>query len=161
MRFLPCDYTVLQLKRTIGCNCLHVRSHIFGNRWQPSEQRESVNRQHRLWRGETFSRTKQFINFHTTQDQLKIALHNLIQTVKEPYYTMKASVEKILPIIENVAERMKQRGLELRDQVKSVVNVIRKAMVWIKEVSNVCNKSKGTPFDQCLKAFETSIVDCR
>lgn len=90
-----------------------------------------------------------------------MALHNLIQAVKEPYYMVKEAVEEIVPAIEKIAEEMRQKGMELKNQVKNVVHVIKKAMIWLKAVADVCKKSKATPFDQCSKAFETTIVSCR
>lgn len=60
-------------------------------------------------------------NFHVLsdclacgQDQLKLALHELIHAVKEPFYTIKEAVEKIIPLIKNVMENVKQSVVELK-----------------------------------------------
>lgn len=51
--------------------------------------------------------------------------------------------------------------MELKNKVKSIVIVMKNAMTWLKEAADVCNKSKGSPFEQCMKTFETNIVECR
>lgn len=51
------------------------------------------------------------------QDQLKMALHELVQAVKEPYYTIKEAVEKIIPVIEKVMEEIKQSLLDLKNRL--------------------------------------------
>lgn len=95
------------------------------------------------------------------KDQVKIALQSLIQTLEEPYLIVKEAMKEILPIIKNVAEKMREGVTELKNEVQKMVKIIKSAMLWLKEVVDVCNQTKATPFDQCIKAFETSIVGCR
>lgn len=54
------------------------------------------------------------------QDQLKLAIHDLVHAVKEPYYTIKEAVEKIIPLIKNAMEKIKQTAVELKDRIVGI-----------------------------------------
>lgn len=56
------------------------------------------------------------------QDQLKIALHNLIHAIKEPYFTVKEAVEKIVPLVKKALNEVKQSANELKEQVVKIGN---------------------------------------
>lgn len=66
-------------------------------------------------------------NFHVMsdcmacgQDQLKLAMYDLVHAVKEPYYTIKEAVEKIIPLIKNAMEKIKQTAVELKDRIVGI-----------------------------------------
>ena len=79
-------------------------------------------------------------------------------------------------------EKVKQSALELKEDVLSIgkndsflklllqkmlsvsihtVQVIKKAAAWLRSAADSCNKSKGTPFEKCIKSFQGSIIKCR
>lgn len=90
-----------------------------------------------------------------------MALHELISSVKEPYYTIKEAVEKLIPVVEKIMAKIKDTADELRKSLSSVLATMKKAFLWFQNITNVCNEKNGTPYQKCSKAFERTLEKCR
>ncbi|CRL00122.1 CLUMA_CG013402, isoform A [Clunio marinus] len=95
------------------------------------------------------------------QDQVKLALHDLIHSFKEPLHVIKDAINKMLPLIENVMENVKEKVVNIKDHVIEIVDNIQTSFIWLENVFNFCNEKLGTPFEKCLKLVETSEIRCR
>lgn len=95
------------------------------------------------------------------QDQLKLALRELIDSVKEPYYTIKEAVEKLIPVVQKIMAKIKDTADDLRKSLSSVLTTMKKAFLWLQDITNVCNERNGTPYQKCSKAFERTLEKCR
>lgn len=95
------------------------------------------------------------------QDKLKVALHELIETLKEPYQAIKEAVEKLIPIINNTMEKIKQSAMNLKESVENVVTNMKEAFAWLEDIVEVCNESKGSPFKKCSKTLMQTRDRCQ
>ncbi|KAL7050481.1 hypothetical protein ACKWTF_004096 [Chironomus riparius] len=96
-----------------------------------------------------------------SQDQVRIALKNLVDAAKEPYKMVKDMVSKMLPVIERNIERIKENLLEMKQNIVNVVRSIKKAFSWLENIVKVCNEEEGSPLEKCEAALDEAIKSCR
>ncbi|KAG5678517.1 hypothetical protein PVAND_008184 [Polypedilum vanderplanki] len=93
-----------------------------------------------------------------SQDQLRIALNEFSNAIKEPYKIMKETFSQILPVIKENVEKIKTNLIEMKRHLTGVVQNIRKAFAWLASIANMCNME---PYKKCIAGFEQSIGNCR
>jgi hypothetical protein len=70
--------------------------------------------------------------FFTSQAQLKMALNELANTVKEPYKMMKDAFAQILPVIKRNAEKIKTTLMDMKSHLSNIGKCLKKIKIICK-----------------------------
>ncbi|KAG5324991.1 DCST2 protein, partial [Pseudoatta argentina] len=95
------------------------------------------------------------------QEQLKQAVKNVVDLVKEPFYALRDAISKIIKTVKMVMKKIKQTLVAIKRLVLSILRVITSVFQWLGNIVNICNKKQGTPFDRCQRVFEGAVDDCK
>ncbi|EGI58274.1 DC-STAMP domain-containing protein 2 [Acromyrmex echinatior] len=95
------------------------------------------------------------------QEQLKQAVKNVVDLVKEPFYALRDAISKVIKMVKMVMKKIKQTLVAIKRLVLSILRVITSVFQWLGNVVNICNKKLGTPFDRCQRVFEGAVDDCK
>ncbi|KAG5333498.1 DCST2 protein, partial [Acromyrmex charruanus] len=95
------------------------------------------------------------------QEQLKQAVKNVVDLVKEPFYALRDAISKIIKTVKMVMKKIKQTLVAIKRLVLSILRVITSVFQWLGNIVNICNKKLGTPFDRCQRVFEGAVDDCK
>ncbi|KYN04262.1 DC-STAMP domain-containing protein 2 [Cyphomyrmex costatus] len=94
-------------------------------------------------------------------EQLKQAVKNVVDLIKEPFYALRDAISKVIKAVKVVVKKIKQTLMAIKRLVLSILKVITSVFQWLGNVVNICNKKLGTPFDRCQRVFEGAVDDCK
>ncbi|XP_062549952.1 DC-STAMP domain-containing protein 2 isoform X2 [Armigeres subalbatus] len=94
-----------------------------------------------------------------SQDRLKAAVQDALQALKAPFLAMKRTIKMILSEVEKAFMKVQRVLMDVMRLVK--LHTIKAGYEWLANIAAVCNKKNGTPFDQCIRALESAVEDCK
>ncbi|KAK0162528.1 hypothetical protein PV327_006301 [Microctonus hyperodae] len=94
------------------------------------------------------------------QEELKETISNISDLIKQPFYSLRDSIAKVLKTIKEIVKKIENTMLAIKRIVLSILRVIKSAFDWLGSVVSICNKKVGTPFERCEKVFEGAVADC-
>ncbi|XP_071579908.1 DC-STAMP domain-containing protein 2 [Temnothorax nylanderi] len=95
------------------------------------------------------------------QEQLKQAVKNVVDLIKEPFYALRDAISKVIKTVKVVVKKIKRTLVAIKRLVLSILRVITSVFQWLGSIVNICNKKLGTPFDRCQRVFEGAVTDCK
>lgn len=115
------------------------------------------------------------------QSQLKSALKELLDIMKEPFVAIKHAVQEIMKNIKVVLVKFRAVMIRMKKLIVKIcervydnniflistnfffdkVSTIGKAFQFLGNVVSVCNRNVGTPFQRCVKMFEEANESCK
>ncbi|XP_018046467.1 PREDICTED: LOW QUALITY PROTEIN: uncharacterized protein LOC108685963 [Atta colombica] len=95
------------------------------------------------------------------QEQLKQALKNVVDLIKEPFYALRDAISKVIKTIKVIMKKIKRTLVAIKRLMLSILRVITSVFQWLGRVVNICNKKLGSPYDRCRTVFEGAVDDCK
>uniref|UniRef100_W8BV95 DC-STAMP domain-containing protein 2 n=2 Tax=Ceratitis capitata TaxID=7213 RepID=W8BV95_CERCA len=95
------------------------------------------------------------------QTQLKHALEEMLEVMKEPLVAIKRAVQTAMSNIKKVMKQVELLLYRIKELVLVVLSGIKVMMEWLNSIVKFCNKEYGTPFDRCMKIADDAMKDCR
>ncbi|XP_053687022.1 DC-STAMP domain-containing protein 2 [Sabethes cyaneus] len=95
------------------------------------------------------------------QQQLKVAIHEALQTIKVPFVALKKVIGEIVSEVEKALSKVLQILKRIMLLVKRILNTIKMGYQWLANTVSVCNKKIGTPFERCVRALQFAVEDCK
>ncbi|XP_012059688.1 PREDICTED: uncharacterized protein LOC105622889 [Atta cephalotes] len=95
------------------------------------------------------------------QEQLKQALKNVVDLIKEPFYALRDAISKVIKTIKVIMKKIKRTLIAIKRLMLSILKVITSVFQWLGRVVNICNKKLGSPYDRCRTVFEGAVDDCK
>ncbi|XP_069674725.1 DC-STAMP domain-containing protein 2-like [Periplaneta americana] len=95
------------------------------------------------------------------QEQLKVAVRQIIEAIKKPFMAIKDAFRKVMKIIKLIVKKIKDILLAIKRIIVSILRVIKSVIQWLGNIVNICNKKVGTPFQRCMRVFDGAVTDCQ
>ncbi|XP_034243105.1 DC-STAMP domain-containing protein 2-like [Thrips palmi] len=94
------------------------------------------------------------------QDRMRGAARRVLDLVAQPLRVLSEAVKRVLRSIKQAVRTIRDMLLSVKRAVMAVYHAVKAAFSWLSEVVSVCNKTVGTPFQKCMRAFDQASSDC-
>ncbi|XP_017491257.1 PREDICTED: DC-STAMP domain-containing protein 2-like [Rhagoletis zephyria] len=94
------------------------------------------------------------------QMQLKEALEEMLEVMKQPLVAIKKAVQVAMNNIKKIVKRVELLLYRIKELVLVVLSGIKVMFEWLNSIVSFCNKEFGTPFDRCMKIADDAMKDC-
>ncbi|XP_054735681.1 DC-STAMP domain-containing protein 2 isoform X2 [Anastrepha obliqua] len=95
------------------------------------------------------------------QMQLKEALEEMLEVMRQPLVAIKKSVRTAMNNIKQVVKKVELLLFRIKELVLVILSAIKNMFEWLKSIVSFCNKELGTPFDRCMRTADDAMKDCR
>ncbi|XP_074784873.1 DC-STAMP domain-containing protein 2 [Athene noctua] len=106
-------------------------------------------------------------NFSQTAESLscgaELALNQTaerLQRAQEPLLNMLTKIKDISQKAKVVGDHARKFFRSIMDSVSHVARVLRNVWLWLANMSRVCNREMGTPFQRCMRLFDDAKSNC-
>ncbi|XP_053954541.1 DC-STAMP domain-containing protein 2 [Anastrepha ludens] len=94
------------------------------------------------------------------QMQLKEALEEMLEVMRQPLVAIKKSVRTAMNNIKQVVKKVELLLFRIKELVLVILSAIKNMFEWLKSIVSFCNKELGTPFDRCMRTADDAMKDC-
>ncbi|XP_053619404.1 uncharacterized protein LOC128680350 isoform X2 [Plodia interpunctella] len=91
------------------------------------------------------------------QEQIKTLVSEVKYTARKPLNSMRDSIKIMVQKIRFFTRQLKENLLKVNRLTLSVLETIHSTFLWLRWLSEACNKTMGTPYERCLKVLNEGV----
>ncbi|XP_055701792.1 DC-STAMP domain-containing protein 2 [Phlebotomus papatasi] len=95
------------------------------------------------------------------QEHLKGILQRIFVRLKRPFVEIKHMISKIQDYVLKTMQEIEDRLSSIRDKVIAMTGFIRQAFGWLKDISNLCQDTFGSPYEMCIDSLNRMVDQCK
>nr|XP_037278203.1 DC-STAMP domain-containing protein 2-like [Rhipicephalus microplus] len=94
------------------------------------------------------------------QEKVANETRRMLEVATSPFKAVYDRVKKVVRLLLDFGALMKKAFLSIKNLFTEIFAAIRRAIQWLRNLVNVCNRRMGEPYEKCRKPLVEAYADC-